>query len=622
MTTQSQPIHRKPSFTATVRFNLPEKIDLSQFDSRLVALLQVKIPEKIFDGAIKNSSKYERAHQYLHRCLLILRELLVHGGIPAFDLSGISSLKALEGGPTWESEIEVVRVDNINFQCFQIAIKESFSLAQWLKHNSVTPENRINVHLTLEKRILPQINALAPGGTPTVPLLWGAFEKNIPFMHLDAGLYQLGWGCNAKLLDRSITNTDSAIGSKVALNKYTSANIFRKAGFPSPVHAVVTTRESAIAVAKNLQWPLVVKPLDGDRGEGVTVDIYAQNQLLVAFDEALKSTISGNVIIEQQVPGICFRFMICNHKVLYVIDRNPKSVYGDGKHTVAHLISRANQVEFEKPPWLRVMPFPKDELAQIAMKRAGFSMNSVPKSGEAVPLRAIEKTEWGGAYKDLTDVVHPENLKLAVEAAGLLKLCNAGIDIISSDITVPWYQNNAIINEINIAPSFGSSQISKSYIADFLDLYINGNGRIPVEVIVGSGSGTDSKTCQLATEIQRSYLERGINCYITSHNTTIDSSGDNIHLPLTSLYERCRALLINSKVGGIVLIVQTDELLESGMPVDTVTKTIDLSTDVYEHSDQTKNISAARRENLLAYIKKCEAPLPNNQRERYNPLKF
>lgn len=622
MINQNFPMHRRCSFKVTVRFKASEKINFSQFDSRLVSLLQIQIPEKLSVGRIKKLSKFEHAEQYLQRCLLIIRELLVHSRIPAFDLSCISNLESLNELSTWEAEIDVVRVDNIHFQCFQIAIKESFLLAQWLDNNSITPENRKVLYRTLEKKIIPQIESLVPGGKSTIPVLWGAFEKNIPFRHLDAGVYQLGWGCNAKLIDRSISIKDSAIGATVAGNKVVSANILRKAGLPSPVQTVTTTKNEAISIAQSLKWPIVVKPIDGARGEGISVDIHNQNQLLVAFDKAIEVTASRKVLIEQQVTGICFRFMICNYRILYIIERKAKSVEGDGGKTVAQLISMANQVESERPPWLRRRLFHKDQLAEVAMGKAGFALSSVPKAGEPVPLRPIETTEWGGTYKDVTDKVHPENLKIAVRAAELLNLCNVGVDIISSDITVPWYKNNAIINEINASPSFGGSQISKKYIADFLDLYISGNGRIPVEVIVGSGSGMDSKIFQLALQVQSSYLERDINCFITSHSATIDNCGDNIPLLFSSLYERSRVLLINPKVGAIVLIVQTDEFLESGVPVDTVTKTIDLSTEIFNHSDRTKQISVDRREILVNYIKKCEAPLPKNQRELYNPLKF
>lgn len=81
--------------------------------------------------------------------------------------------------------------------------------------------------------------------------------------------------------------------------------------------------------------------------------------------------------------------------------------------------------------------------------------------------------------------VHPDNIDIAVRAARLFGLRNAGIDIISADIGRPWHENGAIINEVNYAPYFGGNPVAKAKLPDFFDGFTVGDGRIPIIAYVG-----------------------------------------------------------------------------------------------------------------------------------------
>ncbi|WP_294347916.1 hypothetical protein [Prosthecochloris sp.] len=110
---------------------------------------------------------------------------------------------------------------------------------------------------------------------------------------------------------------------------------------------------------------------------------------------------------------------------------------------------------------------PLDQRARDSIEAAGFSEMSVPEKGRLVPLRPIESTQWGGVDEEVTDHVHSENLVTAPDAAKLFSLDVAGIDIISADISVPWYENGAIINEVNYAPLSGGGGRFQSAIYQF-----------------------------------------------------------------------------------------------------------------------------------------------------------
>jgi cyanophycin synthetase len=290
----------------------------------------------------------------------------------------------------------------------------------------------------------------------------------IPFMHLGGGVYQLGWGKHLQLIDRSATVADAAIGARVAQDKAVSALFLRRAGMPAGIHQLVRTQDDALAAAQRLGWPVVVKPADRERGEGVSVQVRDAAALVKAFALALQCSKSGRILVEKQVEGVCHRLFIAHGKLLYAVKRWPRSVFGDGVHTVAALVDQAQALENERAPWLREPAYPRDDLTLQALRQQGLDWASVPAAGRRVHLRDIESTQWGGWDEEVSHQLHPDNLAIALHAAQLLGLSVAGVDVISSDITQPWHQNGAIINEVNHAPLLGGGEISAAFRWKFL----------------------------------------------------------------------------------------------------------------------------------------------------------
>lgn len=409
-----------------------------------------------------------------------------------------------------------------------------------------------------------------PGANSTIPLLCAAFNKNIPFRHLGQGVYRLGWGCNATLVDRSAIASDSAIGAKLGQDKFIAAQLLREAGLPAPEHFSVVNEPQALKAAGRLGWPVVVKPIDRDRGEGITVDVADEPTLCKAVNEALK--LSKTVLIERQVAGVCHRLFVAKgEKVLFVSKRMPKSVRGDGIHSVLELIDKANAVEVSKAPWRRLKTFPKDEMAIESLASAGLTLASIPSAGQYAPLRRIQTDAWGGVVEELSKVIHPDNIDIALRAAALFKLDSAGIDVISPDISQPWHQNGAIINEVNYASLLGgvgrTGMGEGGYLSVFLDTVITGDGRIAVDVFVG-GDGAMAAARQRHAEV---VAKENLACYLTSHEQTLKPDGSELILAANGLFGRVQALLANRGVAALIMVLQSDEILYSGSPVDRIT---------------------------------------------------
>lgn len=231
--------------------------------------------------------------------------------------------------------------------------------------------------------------------------------------------------------------------------------------------------------------PWVVKPVDRDRGEGVTLGITDPVTLQRAIDDALK--LSKAALIEEHIPGICHRILVVEENVIFVVKRNPKSVQGDGQHSIKELVEQYNEIIRQKIPIKRLPEIVLDDLARACLAQYGLTEDSVLALNHKAALRPAQSTLWGGDPEVVTNTLHPANAEIAVRAAKLLGLNCAGIDLISTDISVPWFDNGAVINEVNYAPVIGRTHAyQRAGTKAYLTAIFPGQGRIPVEVFLGS----------------------------------------------------------------------------------------------------------------------------------------
>ena len=107
-------------------------------------------------------------------------------------------------------------------------------------------------------------------GPSTQALIDEAVSRDIPFIRLDRhSLVQFGHGVHQQRIRATMTSLTSAIGVDVASDKSLTNRLLDSAGLPVPRADVVGDVEAAVAAARRLGYPCVVKPLDGNHGRGV-----------------------------------------------------------------------------------------------------------------------------------------------------------------------------------------------------------------------------------------------------------------------------------------------------------------------------------------------------------------
>ncbi len=195
-----------------------------------------------------------------------------------------------------------------------------------------------------------------------------------------------------------------------------------------------------------------------------------------------------------------------------------------------------------------------DELAQTTLTANNFAAETIPEAGTFVGLRRIETTAWGGVDEDVTHSIHPENVKLAVQAAKLCGLDVAGVDLISKDVTEPWFTNGAAINELNFAPLLGGGDISKKHIGAYLERILVKQGRIPTHVCDES-----LNPAKQARNHWNELRSTGLNAFLVSGAEVLDGDAHKQYLCAPDLEARVRALVLRKDVQGIVVVAENTE---------------------------------------------------------------
>ncbi len=313
-------------------------------------------------------------------------------------------------------------------------------------------------------------------GPSTAAIVDEAKKRNIPITRIGyESLVRLGYGKFSKLIQSTLSDETSCISADISCNKQLTKLILDDHNIPVPYGKVVYTDISAVMAAKEIGMPVVVKPFNGNQGKGVRINLTTEEQVKKAFFEACKY--SSGIIIEKFVHGNDYRVLVVDGKVRAVAQRLPAMVTGDGAHTIKELVDIVNDDplrgdEHEKA--LTRIQLSEAELSVLESK--GLTVDYIPAKGEKVTLRENGNISTGGTAIDCTDIIHPDNAEIAVNAANAIGIDIAGIDMVAEDISKSIHYSIGAVIEVNTAPgirmhlypSAGKPQNVAKDIVDFL----------------------------------------------------------------------------------------------------------------------------------------------------------
>ena len=402
-------------------------------------------------------------------------------------------------------------------------------------------------------------------GPSTACIVNAAEERGIPSIRLSEGnLVQLGYGAKQRRIWTAETDSTSAISETISRDKDLTKSLLASAGVPIPEGRTVTSPEDAWDAAQDIGFPVVVKPIDGNHGRGVFINLYTQQEIEAAYAIAIEE--GSEVLVERHIVGDEHRVLVVGNKVVAAAKGESVWVAGDGKHSVRELIdiqinSDPRRGTSEEHP---LNPARIDSAVELELTRQKLTGDSIPVIDQKVLIQIN-----GNVAFDVTHLVHPDVASQVALAARVVGLDIAGIDLVTQDISKPMAEQNAAIVEVNAGPSLlmhlkpasGKPQPVGKEIANHL--FPPGvDFRIPVVGICGE-KGKTSVAEMVAHFLRLTNLYVGLSCSkgLFFGNRAIANTN-------ASNWENARRTLLNRAVEAAVVENNHLSMLIEGLAYD------------------------------------------------------
>ena len=379
-------------------------------------------------------------------------------------------------------------------QAGRYAARAAVRLCQSIIETGHYPKEELDQDL----RDLEALRADASLGPSTETLIKEAEARGIPWFQVSArAMIQFGYGVHQKRIQATLSNRTGILAVELASDKEGTKQILREAGVPVPRGTVIgylDDLEGAIADVGG--YPIVIKPLDGNHGRGITINITTREQAEAAYDAAKE--VSREVIVERFYQGRDHRVLVIDGKVVAVAERVPAHVVGDGKATIDALIERTNEDPRRGEGHENVLTkLEVDRTTWQLLEKEGYTLDTVLPADEVFYLRATANLSTGGIAVDRTDDMHPENIWLAQRVAKIIGLDIAGIDVVTADISRPLREVDGVIVEVNAAPGFRmhvspSEGIPRNVAEPVLSMLFppGASSRVPIIALTGTNGKT------------------------------------------------------------------------------------------------------------------------------------
>ena len=402
-------------------------------------------------------------------------------------------------------------------------------------------------------------------GPSTACIVNAAEERGIPSIRLSSGnLVQLGYGAKQRRIWTAETDQTSAIAETISRDKDLTKSLLASAGVPTPRGRTVTSPDDAWEAAQDIGLPVVVKPIDGNHGRGVFINLYTQGEIEAAYAVAINE--GSEVLVEKHIIGDEHRLLVVGNRVVAAAKGETVWVTGDNQHSIKELIeiqinSDPRRGTAEECP---LNPVRIDSAVELELARQQLTGTSIPSLDQKVLIQSN-----GNVAFDVTDQVHPDVASQVALAARVVGLEIAGVDLVAQDISKPLEEQGAAIVEVNagpgllmhLKPASGSPQPVGKAITDHL-FPPGANFRIPVVGITGE-KGKTSVAEMIAHFLRLTNVNVGLACSkgLYFGNRVVQRSD-------SANWEDARRTLLNRTVDAAVIENNSLSMLIEGLAYD------------------------------------------------------
>jgi cyanophycin synthetase len=242
--------------------------------------------------------------------------------------------------------------------------------------------------------------------------------------------------------------TTSFAAGLLANDKFAIYQVLKTKNISQPETIVINSQQISSQATEFLQkhGEVVVKPLDGGHGNGVTVGISNLEDLAEAAQRAAQfnKSPSRKVLLQRMVGRdlLDVRILCINYKYVAAINRLPAAVTGDGVHSVGQLIDIENSTLRGKAYYSKLAVIDKSD----AVRYLGANVDLIPAQSEKVRVLGVANYGRGGELVDISDDI-PEWMQREAELVSrTCGLAVCGVDYLTSEA-------ESYVIEVNKTPS-------------------------------------------------------------------------------------------------------------------------------------------------------------------------
>ncbi|MFV0924902.1 N-acetylglutaminylglutamine synthetase [Pseudomonas palmensis] len=263
-----------------------------------------------------------------------------------------------------------------------------------------------------------------------------AYKRGIDVQVDDAtaGLFTLNHGGRRVRCRESLSDLTTAVSMTLCQDKSLTHKVLEAAGLSLPAQQLAGNAADNLAFLED-HGAVVVKPLDGEQGNGVAVNLTCLQDLDTAIEHARQY--DSRVLLESFHEGLDLRIVVIGYEVVAAAIRHPASIVGDGQHAIGALIeaqSRRRQAATGGESKI-----PLDAETQRTLHAAGVDYDTILPAGQRLAVRRTANLHTGGCLEDVTARLHPTLVDAAVRAARALDIPVVGLDLMVKAADQPDY---------------------------------------------------------------------------------------------------------------------------------------------------------------------------------------
>jgi GNAT-family acetyltransferase (TIGR03103 family) len=264
-----------------------------------------------------------------------------------------------------------------------------------------------------------------------------------------SGIFELSHGGRTIKCRESLSELTSAVALSCCTDKALTSRMLTDAGLHAPAQQLADDAKS-VREFLDRHGAVVVKPVDGEQGLGVHVDVSGPAEVESAIEDARQY--SPNILIEEFCRGMELRVIVIGGEVVAAAERRPPTIVGDGESNIVTLIEKHSRRRAAATGGESSVPL-DDETARC-IRAAGHALFDIPHTGAEICVRHTANLHTGGTLHDCTDQLPGAIRAAALKAAEVLGIPVVGIDFIVDPADPERY----VIIEANERPGLANHE--------------------------------------------------------------------------------------------------------------------------------------------------------------------